>query len=731
MVGPQHHRSAAQPRARRRVLVVGHAAGMQLYGAERSLLDVLDGFRTIGIDAVVAIPATANAAYLAELASRSVGVHQFPVPAGWPRRPIEETTVDAIVELIRDHQVDAVHVNTIVPVDALLAATRCGVPAVVHAREIPYDDPALWEGLGVAGPAELIEPVLALATHVIAASRATAAVYPLRGATSVVPNVFDASRFDQLERDTTRRVRIALIGGTTARKGLLDFVEIARRLEHHVDATFVVVGQASELVEKLLAAGGLPSNLEFVGYVPTPEDAIQQADVVVNLSNCREAFGRTIVEAMAAGLPVVGYARGGTPELIRDGETGYLVTPGDIDTAAERLSRLVGDPSLRSAMGAAGKEIALERFSPAALADALASSYRSILPSAAALEQSAGDIRIALPTGNRTEFHEPFYVGNRARLAHCTSVRFLDESHLVTASLLGRELYLVRVDLASGTGEVVQSIVTTAGERDVSVDLLDVDGVGRVVTANCEASSVSLYRTNIDGLRYERSFAIDPATNPYCHGAAFVPGRPELVCAAITTVVPRVEFIDVEGGPRPPAFVQDGWLPKALAFVDGRLLVASVRRNVGQDPRMGHTAQVALVALDEGTGAHRILDTCELPGSSVDSCHAHSSSVYVSDQMNDAVLVFDIVDDRLCRRPDLLGFSFPHDAALSPSGTLLAVANYGPNEVRVRRLQPVTAPGGLSASPAGSAAARHGARRWSPPRLARGRGWSRSGRRDR
>lgn len=733
-MGASTPQRSGAPHDCRRVLAVGHLAGTHLFGAERSLLDVLDGFRAIGIDVVTAVPATDNTAYLAEIGARCSAVREFPVRAEWPRRPIAEATVEAIVALVREHQVDAVHVNTVVPVEAMIAANRCAVPAVVHAREIPFDDPEFWQWLGVAGPAEVIDPVLAHATHVIAPSIATAAVYPLMGATSLVPNVVDVHAFDEVAgergRDPASPVRVALVGSTTARKGLLDFVAIARRLEP-ADAQFVVVGPVSDLLAHLQVTGELPPNVHVAGYAATPPDAMRQADIVLSLSNCQEAFGRTIVEAMAAGLPVVGFAQGGTPELIVDGGTGFLVAPGDLDGAVQRVAQLVADHALREAMGAAGRELVREHFSPAALAEALTVSYRSILPDRSAVQQAAGDRRIALPTANRTPFAEPFYVANRARNAHCTAVRFLDDRHLVTASLLGREVHLVRLD-AQGDGTIVQSLTTTDGQHDVSIDLLDVAlgerGTGLMVTANCEASSVSLYHVSPRGLRFERSLAVDAQAASYCHGTAFVPGRPGLLCAAVTTIAPRVQFLHLDGGRVPAPFVQEGWVPKNAAFAGELMVVASVARNVDQNPRTRHGAQVALVALDEECGRHRIIDTCELPGSSLDGCFVHDGTALITDQANDRVLVFDITGGMLRRLDDLLGFSFPHDVALSPPGDLLAVANYGPNELRIRRMPRATRMAGSPASPSTSSVRRPAGGRWSPRRLVRGRGWWRSGR---
>jgi glycosyltransferase involved in cell wall biosynthesis len=77
---------------------------------------------------------------------------------------------------------------------------------------------------------------------------------------------------------------------------------------------------------------------------------------VFALSSRSEGAPLSILEAMAAGLPVVSSRVGGVPELVVDGETGLLVPPGDPEALAVALGRLVADPGLRRRLGAAGRE---------------------------------------------------------------------------------------------------------------------------------------------------------------------------------------------------------------------------------------------------------------------------------------------------------------------------------------------------------------------------------------
>jgi glycosyltransferase involved in cell wall biosynthesis len=88
-----------------------------------------------------------------------------------------------------------------------------------------------------------------------------------------------------------------------------------------------------------------------------------------------------LVEAMAAGKPVVATAVSGTPEVVTDGETGFLVEPKNADQLAERITRLIEDPSLRDRMGRAARIRVKEKFSAATMIRATEQLYQELLES--------------------------------------------------------------------------------------------------------------------------------------------------------------------------------------------------------------------------------------------------------------------------------------------------------------------------------------------------------------
>ena len=145
---------------------------------------------------------------------------------------------------------------------------------------------------------------------------------------------------------------------------LLEAVRLVR--EQNANVHLVLAGEGSyrdeftALGEKL----GLAGHVTWTGVVSDPfaEGAYDAADIVCQVSRWQEAFGQTIAEAMACRKPVIGTRVGGIPELIQDGESGYLVEAGDPHAIAEKLNLLLNDAQLRKRMGETGYAVAQNRF---------------------------------------------------------------------------------------------------------------------------------------------------------------------------------------------------------------------------------------------------------------------------------------------------------------------------------------------------------------------------------
>ncbi len=126
----------------------------------------------------------------------------------------------------------------------------------------------------------------------------------------------------------------------------------------------LIVGSGSEeaKLEARVKELGLEGKIIFAGYRPRVESFLSAADVFV-LASLNEGMGRSVVEAMAAGLPVIASSTGGVPELVDDDVEGYLVEPGDSQSLALAMWRMADDRETRIRMAAAARSKAGERFS--------------------------------------------------------------------------------------------------------------------------------------------------------------------------------------------------------------------------------------------------------------------------------------------------------------------------------------------------------------------------------
>ncbi len=151
-------------------------------------------------------------------------------------------------------------------------------------------------------------------------------------------------------------------------KGVQDLIEAACLvLRQDPDVHFVLAGDGAfrDQYRSQAEQAGLAEHFTWTGLVgdPLADGVYRAADIVCQASIWQEAFGWTISEGMLCGKPVVASRVGGIPEIVQDGVTGCLVTPGRPGEMAECILRLLRDEQLRRRMGAAGRQIVEQRFS--------------------------------------------------------------------------------------------------------------------------------------------------------------------------------------------------------------------------------------------------------------------------------------------------------------------------------------------------------------------------------
>jgi glycosyltransferase involved in cell wall biosynthesis len=194
---------------------------------------------------------------------------------------------------------------------------------------------------------------------------------------------------DRVARDETRRALgvvddrfvVGWIGRMTGVKRVDDLLRAFKILrERRIDACLCMVGDGPdrERVEQLASELGVVRNCLFLGYREDVGQFFSAFDAFV-LPSGNEGTPVTAIEALAGGCPVVATRVGGVPDVVRDGEDGFLVEPGALVQLADRLELLATDPVLQARMGAAGRERVLSRYSVERLIDDVDRLYRELL----------------------------------------------------------------------------------------------------------------------------------------------------------------------------------------------------------------------------------------------------------------------------------------------------------------------------------------------------------------
>lgn len=197
-----------------------------------------------------------------------------------------------------------------------------------------------------------------------------------------VDNAVDVAAFP-LARPETEPPRGVYVGTLTRRKGLIDLAAALMLLSSRgVHLEVDVVGGSNEVgeeeAEEVRRASEACGALRFLGSLPPDQvrRRLAQASLFV-LPSHWEGQPIAVLEAMAAGLPVVVTAIGANPYVVRDGVDGVIVPPHDAERLAAALERLAGDPALRARMGANARQRALAGHDRSVLRERLLREYQS------------------------------------------------------------------------------------------------------------------------------------------------------------------------------------------------------------------------------------------------------------------------------------------------------------------------------------------------------------------
>jgi len=343
-----------------------HVVGsLAVGGAEQLTARLLDGFKQLGHDvAAVSLFDTQNSHLERFLKQQEIPIHHLRKRIGFDPRALT-----GLGQVIRQFQPDIVHSHGYVLAYTLVVATLAGVPGQVHTihNVAGWDMP--WWGRPILSLAALIgvAPV-AVSAEVARTTRSANRIEAL-----VIPNGIPVESYrtagrnrkawrteNGFDQDDLLVVSVARLSPQKHHSLLL---RAFARLPQNQSTQLILVGDGplKGALQREADALGIRGQVRFLGIREDVPDILAASDIFA-LSSDAEGNPLALMEAMAAGLPVVATAVGGVRELLTHGRDGFVVQPRNTDSLAAALSRLIGSPEQRQSMGRDAESKAIATF---------------------------------------------------------------------------------------------------------------------------------------------------------------------------------------------------------------------------------------------------------------------------------------------------------------------------------------------------------------------------------
>jgi glycosyltransferase involved in cell wall biosynthesis len=353
-------------------------------GGERHTADLANALSRRGHEVFVACPQQAP---LMEELKRVPAENVFELPL---RNALDVQSAIGLAQRVRACGIEIIHAH--VARDYLLAALasrRSGAPLLLTRHlERPLKSLHRWTLSGVAR-------VIAV-SEAVERSLLAQKIFPPEKIRRI-PNGIDVERFERRARNfdiqrfrrlsgITGRLVVGIAGELREHKGQEDFIRAAHLIARQfVDVDFVIAGEDQSprkeyraYLERLTGELNLQARVHFTGWLEDVSTFLPALSLFVSSSRV-EPFGLVMVEAMAAGLPVVATATGGAREIIEDGVTGRLVPVGDWQALSKAIALLLSSEEERLRMGERGRVRASEHFSLERMVSETEALYREVL----------------------------------------------------------------------------------------------------------------------------------------------------------------------------------------------------------------------------------------------------------------------------------------------------------------------------------------------------------------
>jgi glycosyltransferase involved in cell wall biosynthesis len=355
--------------------VVYYADSALVGGAEQSLLNLLQGIdRRYWRPQLICHPELAQGRFLAALRALDVPVSVVPRPSG----PGSLAVLGRFAATLKRMAPDLFHANLPSPLSGahgLAAACLAGVPCLATEQLSAPITLSRW-ALQQRILAYRVDRYIAV-SHELALFLQRTLRFPADRIRVVHNGILLAPYEHQVQHTAGNTFIVLTVARLDAQKGHRYLLEAAAQLP---GVSFVMAGAGpeEESLQRQAAEFGVADRVSFLGHRDDVPVLLAGCDLFV-LPSLFEGLPLAILEAMAAGKPVISSAVGGAPEVIVEGETGLLVPPADAATLAAGIRSLAADPNRRRRMGAAGRARVREMFSAETMVRKTVAVYNELL----------------------------------------------------------------------------------------------------------------------------------------------------------------------------------------------------------------------------------------------------------------------------------------------------------------------------------------------------------------
>lgn len=374
-----HSNSGAKPR------ILQFVNSFHLGGTEGQVIELVRGLSQNYLPYAAAIHV--QGAHLSAI--RELGVEPLEIPLNGSLVHLQTAAqVFALASHLRRNQIDLVHAQDFYSsVIGVPAARLAGAKVVVGRLDLGH-----WHGKGqkwmlaaaCRGAHHLIVNAQAIKEKIMKSEKISFRRI------SVIPNGIDLSRFD-MQKCQALTAPLPLLEGKKIVVHLANMIHpvkaqellleaMKKIVQEKPDTALLLVGDGPRrpLLERMVGELGLSNHVHFLGYRTDVPALLMRCQVGVLCSDA-EGLSNAIIEAMAAGLPMVVTNAGGNRELVHNGENGFVVPVRQPSALAARLVELLESETLRQRLGAVGRQMVERELTPAALLAKHDAVYRQVL----------------------------------------------------------------------------------------------------------------------------------------------------------------------------------------------------------------------------------------------------------------------------------------------------------------------------------------------------------------